>query len=309
MIAVISHDAGGAEILSSYVLENDLNCIFVVEGPAQKIFERKLGSFDNHPLEQAIIQSDSILCGTSWQSDLELEALRLGRTHGKRSVAFIDHWVNYEERFHRLDGLVLPDEIWVVDEMAEALAKRTFPNLPIRLFDNPYLKQIRLELANIPLVESTGVGTISVLYVCEPIGEHALLRHGDAHHWGYVESEALHYFLSNCSALDQPVGRIVIRPHPSESEGKYDWVLQEFELPIEIGGHQSLLSDIIESDYVIGCESMAMVVALLAEKRVISSIPPGGRPCVLPHEEIERLQDLVGSENLTIMQNGGPNSG
>jgi len=38
---------------------------------------------------------------------------------------------------------------------------------------------------------------------------------------------------------------------------------------------------------------MAMVVALLAKKRVISTIPPGGMVCDLPQAEIEHLQVLV----------------
>jgi hypothetical protein len=34
---------------------------------------------------------------------------------------------------------------------------------------------------------------------------------------------------------------------------------------------------------------MALVTALLAGRRVLSCIPPGGRPCVLPFAEIERF--------------------
>jgi hypothetical protein len=39
--------------------------------------------------------------------------------------------------------------------------------------------------------------------------------------------------------------------------------------------------------------SMAMVVGLLAKKRVISTIPPGGKKCGLPQDAVEHLQDLV----------------
>lgn len=293
MIAVIAHDAGGAEILSSYIRRQGLDCCFVLEGPARKIFERKLGLIETHPLEEAIHRSSSILCGTSWQSDIEFNAIKLARLLGKPSVAYLDHWVNYRNRFVRSGETILPDEIWVGDAMAEVMAKKIFPSVTVKLVDNPYLQDIRQELAAIQSLRSSSPDAISVLYVCEPISEHALMRHGNARFWGYVEEEALRYFLSNISALGKPIERIRIRPHPSERAGKYSWVQAEFDLPIEIGVARTLLEEIAESDIVVGCESMAMVVALVAGKKVVSCIPPDGRACVLPHTEIVRLQDIL----------------
>ena len=60
-----------------------------------------------------------------------------------------------------------------------------------------------------------------------------------------------------------------------------------------IGGKRPLLEEIVAADIIVGCESMAMVVALLDHKRVISSIPPGGKACGLPQKAIEYLQNLV----------------
>lgn len=293
MIAVISHDAGGAEILSSYVRQQDMDFLYVLEGPACKIFERKLGPIEAHPLEEAIRQSASILCGTSWQSDIEFNAIKLARSLNKHSVAYLDHWVNYRERFVRSGEAILPDEIWVGDTMAEAMAKEIFQNHPVTLVNNPYVQDIRQELTAVPTHRLPNQNLISVLYVCEPISEHALMRYGNARFWGYVEEEALRYFLANVSALGKPIERILIRPHPSERAEKYNWVQREFDLPIEMGGARTLLEEIADSDVVVGCESMAMAVALLADKRVISCVPPGGRACILPHSEIVSLQDIL----------------
>ena len=38
---------------------------------------------------------------------------------------------------------------------------------------------------------------------------------------------------------------------------------------------------------------MAMVIALIAGKQVVSVIPPGGRSCVLPYKEIKHLQHMI----------------
>src|SRR3990172_12247676 len=139
MITVVSHDAGGAEILSSYVRQQNQDNIYVLEGPALKIFERKLGTIQTTlPLEEAIRRATSILCGTSWQSDLEFNAIRFASSLGKRSVAFLDHWVNYSDRFTRSGETCLPDEIWVGDSIARSMAADMFPHLPIRIVENPY---------------------------------------------------------------------------------------------------------------------------------------------------------------------------
>jgi hypothetical protein len=44
---------------------------------------------------------------------------------------------------------------------------------------------------------------------------------------------------------------------------------------------------------VVGCESMAMVVGLLAQKKVVSSIPPSGRHCRLPQKNIVHLSEIA----------------
>lgn len=293
MIALVCHDAGGAEILSSYVRQTALDCLYVLEGPARKIFERKLGNIETTSLSEAVRQSTSVLCGTSWQSDIEIDAIKLARSLGKQSIAFIDHWVNYRERFTRSGIICLPDELWVGDRMAETMAKEIFPGLPVTWVNNPYLLDIQQELAAIDVRNLSAEDSISVLYVCEPIGEHALLQHGNAYFWGYVEEDALRYFLANCSVLGKPIKRILIRPHPAEKSGKYNWAQNEFDLSIEMGGDHSLLEEIVNSDVVVGCASMAMVVALLAGKKVVSCIPTGGKFFNLPHPEIISIQSML----------------
>jgi hypothetical protein len=292
MLCVVSHDAGGAEILSSYIRQQGLECQYVLEGPAIKIFQRKLGPINSQLLKDAIYNSGWILCGTSWQSDLELHAIAMARGAGKRSVVFLDHWVNYQERFVSGGETHLPDEIWVGDELAESLAHNLFSNITIRLVENPYFVDLRREIDELTRIQEFNPGNLRILYVCEPLREHALREYGNERHWGYTEEEALQYFLANLNILGAPIGRIVIRPHPSEDPNKYDWAREVHDLPIINGGAMTLVEEVSACDVVVGCESMAMVVGLIAGRRVVSCIPPGGRPCALPHPEIESLQIL-----------------
>ena len=90
-------------------------------------------------LEQALEGTTALLSGTGWASDLEHQARRLARKRGLRSIAVIDHWVNYSSRFERHGAIVLPDEFWVADEDALAEARRCFPGRKVILQPNTYL--------------------------------------------------------------------------------------------------------------------------------------------------------------------------
>ena len=291
MVALVAHDAGGAEIVSSYARRAGLSGVTSVRGPAQAIMSRKLPTWPDVPVTEAIAQCDWLLCGTSWQSDHELTASQAARRSGKPVVAYLDHWVGYPERFTLRGEAVMPDEIWVGDQYAERIASQIFPGSPIRNVGNPYLQDIQEELAE----RAARIGPSEsgpVLYICEPIGEQALLQHNDAHYWGYTEDEALRYFFSRRAELGLSAASVVLRLHPSERPGKYDWALRQYGPNVTLGGSESLLDAIASSQAVAGCGSMAMVIALLAGKRVISTIPPGGDACPLPHDTIEILRDL-----------------
>ncbi len=293
MLCVVSHDAGGAELLASYVARHGISCEFVLGGPALKVFERKFEFVSPITLESAVAKCDEFLTGTGWQSDLEWRAIAAAKAVGKRTTSFLDHWGHYRERFIR-DGVeCLPDILWVGDAIAERLAREIFPATPVQLVPNPYFEDVREAIARLEsAVMPRARQGLRALFVCEPLSEHGLEKHGDERYWGYTEFDALHYFFANRAVLGKPLASLVIRPHPTEARDKYDEIANEFGEIARIGGEKSLLQEIAESDVVVGCESMAMVVGLIADRRVISSIPPGGRPCALPLPEIESLQVL-----------------
>lgn len=74
MIAIVSHDAGGAEILSSWVRHQSERYLLVLDGPAKTIFG-ELGPLELSGLKDAVARADWVLTGTSWQSSLENEAI------------------------------------------------------------------------------------------------------------------------------------------------------------------------------------------------------------------------------------------
>ncbi len=176
------------------------------------------------------------------------------------------------------------------------IAKATFDDVPIVLHENPYLEELLIEINNSKVVGSTDTGT-TILYVCEPIADHAFQKYGDERHWGYTERDSLEFFLKHSALIDKNISRIIIRPHPSEQRNKYDWARDNKAYEIDIGGEHTLLDEILRSDIVVGCQSMAMIVALLADKKVISAIPENGLPCPLPHSGLLHLKELIRKNN------------
>lgn len=294
VVGVVSYDAGGAEIISSYIVRNKIKALYCLQGPAVNIFNGKIHKIEILSLDDLINKSDWLLCGTSWQSDLEWKAIQRAKKANKKVISFIDHWVNYRERYFKKSEYALPDEIWIGDIYAEKIAKDNFPNLKVMLKSNPYFLDMKEQLLKLKKSKNINILLNKVLYVCEPIREHAFLQHGDENYWGYTEEKALRYFLTNINCIYDKNVSIVIRPHPSEDIDKYNWVFNEFNQDsISIDNNKMLMEQIVDSDIVVGCESMAMVVALLAEKTVICSIPVGGRACVLPHKEIVSIEDYL----------------
>jgi hypothetical protein len=291
-VAIVCHDAGGAEIISSWLNRAKCTASVVVAGPAEAIFKRKCPHAEFLPLVNAIVKSTWILCGTGWQSSFERRAIALGLALGKKTVAFLDHWVNYRERFEEEGRVLLPDEIWVGDVNAQHIARSLFHHTPIILKSNPYFEDMLSEITRARPVKYES-NSKRVLYLGEPIASHGLMAIQNERHLGYTESDALEFFLENIDLLGQPIESITIRPHPSEILDKYKWVYGRIVTPIHFGGLNTLAEEILVSDIVVGCETTAMVIALLAGKRVISCIPPGGHICRLPHRGIEHMQNLV----------------
>ena len=283
-ICVVSHDAGGAEVVSSYVKRNGLDCIFCLAGPAVDIFAKKIGPIIPNKLDECLDECEWLLCSMGW-SDLEWQALARAREIGKRAIVFLDHWTGYNARFIRNNVLILPDEIWVGDTSAETIAKEAFPDLPIMLIPNPYYADIKDEIDILPRGECSEKKNKKILYVCEPTEP----KLNGVKSSGYTDHEALKYFLKCIKERKERIESICIRPHPSEQQDKYIWALENDLMNISIGGTSSLLEEISKSDWIVGRSSMALVVGLVANKKVFSCIPTGGVPCSLPFKEIIKL--------------------
>lgn len=295
-VLTVAHDAGGAEVVSSWVRRRPAyDHHYVVEGPAAAIFARKLPDRMNRSaseLSTLVRQSDFVLTGTGWSSDLERSAMALAREAGVPVAAFLDHWINYPLRFCTKGELALPDEIWVGDEHAEMRARRDFPGQPIRLVANPYLEDIRDELPALEARRESCDG-LRVLFLTDPIEECRELPHqdlGPLDALGFTEFDALALVLARLGETGGECPAAVrLRQHPIERRGKYQRVIDAFpQVPITVSRGTSVVEDCVWADWVFGLWSSALVVALACGRRAVSVIPNPAVSSPLPHREIER---------------------
>lgn len=279
-LTLVCHDAGATNLILPWIVADRPELLLpVMAGPAAALWRQRFGTTATLALDQAIEGAATVLTGTGWASDLEHRARKLAKERRIRSVAVIDHWVNYRERFVRNGEEVLPDELWVTDEYAFELARSEYPGLPAELKPNLYLDE---QLAKAPPLSDTDQ---DILFVAEPIrADWARDTPG--------EFQALDYFQGHRDAAGiAPRARLRIRPHPSDPPGKYDaWANAHANVAIDRSS--DLASALAGARWVVGCESYALVIALHAGRATYSALPPWAPACRLPHKEILRLATL-----------------
>lgn len=284
-VAIACHDAGGANVVAALVVRHPEGVQAYVEGPARRIWAETVPAMPQGSLLEAMTGARSLLTSTSVGSTLEHDARKLAKIRGMRSVAVLDHWTRYRERFEMAGELVLPDEIWVVDEPAEQEVRRRLPPVSIRRVPNYYLDgQVREIEALGPVPPRPDAQRI--LYVLEPIEPQWFTDDPRPR-----ELQAFDFFVSHLDELGaRPEAEIVLRPHPSDPPGKYDgWRSLYPRRQISVNGISSLSTQIAWADWVAGCETFALVIANRAGRVTMSTLPPWAPECRLPLPGLQHL--------------------
>jgi hypothetical protein len=117
-VGVVCYDAGGTnQILAMLRHSYPDNVLAYMEGPAKVLWDNAFSGMCNN-LSELLAETTTLITGTGWGSNLEHVARIDAKKRGIYSIAVLDHWTNYEERFVRGCEKVLPDELWVVDKYA-----------------------------------------------------------------------------------------------------------------------------------------------------------------------------------------------
>ena len=296
-VAVVAHDAGAARLLLSWLEPLDKQLRFYLEGPALEMLREKRPQTQNEKdIATCLSQCQLLISGTGWSSNLEHHARSIAQKRKMKSIAVIDHWVNYSQRFQRNNSQVLPHGIWVSDKEAAILARQQFPDQWIQQLENKWLNELAVEVQNCQarrIPKGPQSPATQLLYLLEPLRD----RTSGEQNGG--EFEALEYWLSKLEHLIH-VGLInphkeelelTLRQHPSEPSNKYkEWIdKHRYAWPIALDEHRSLSESLGSADMVFGCETQALVAALACEIPAFSTMPPEFPPNRLPHKQLQHL--------------------
>jgi len=296
-IALFAHDAGGAEILLE-LLKASLNVgefrIFsLVDSPCYTLIKtKKLEhfwseiTFDKNDIEAKLsqFQPSIILYGTGWQNHLEYHFLDYAKTHNLPSMAFLDHWTNYRERFG------YPEKNWE-DNLPSFIAahdqtsydKATAFGLPNVIAIKNYALLSQLKEAQNVLSKIQEKNTL--LFLSEPTAKVATRAFEDAYGWGFTEKEVFEDILKHKALFECDI--ILIRLHPSDTPETYQTID-----PSATFSHATLLEDIAQAKVIIGIDTVALYTAYLLGKYALSYIPSPKRECCVPLPKKNQLTTL-----------------
>jgi hypothetical protein len=285
-LAIVCHDAGAANLVIAMILKGKLqNYKVFMAGPAARLCNAALPDVAIcDSLQSALDGVELLISGTGWESGIEHQARKLASSQEIRSVAVIDHWVNYLERFIRQDEMILPDELWVTDEYAYKIALLEFPETTIQQIPNYYAQ---MQLDEINSIDNNK-NNPELLYVLEPTRSD----------WGRCiagEFQALDYFVSQLKNLNLPAETIIrIRPHPSDPAGKYsNWIRDNASLNFQLDETDEIAESIGRATWVAGCESFALTLALMSGRKTFCTLPPWAPPCRLPHPDLVHIGNMI----------------
>ncbi len=268
---VVAHDAGGAEVLAAYLMDNatDLHMFDVyAEGPAVAIFNRH--RVDLLKTKPHIIRNhySFVLTGTSLGARLENEMIEMALNESVKCASLLDHWLHFSERFCNCGKRVLPDVIWVTDPYSLALARRHFPHTPIELYDNWYWSSVKHAVR-------AGPQDIWLLAL-----ENRSMR---------GESPEDNLVLAASWAKENSVKKLIVRLHPSMQIGRAHCGLKNIVAQIDFCelSHNDLIGDLSQVGGVIGFQTTVLALAVICEKRAVSLIASIDEQLAIPFAEIE----------------------
>jgi len=295
--AVISHDAGSSELLCAFIRHHynlaDWYIFALPDSPMAMICLREKIPFipiGDAEVQLSAIKLDVLLFGTGWQEKIERPYVTYCKKNAIPTVAFLDHWSSYRERFG------YPNRGWeencgdftaVHDEKAYTLAlSLKLPNV-IKL-PNLYLQDLikRDENRSIDPNEN-------LLFLSEPTDEVAKRTYGDKNYWGFTQYTALEDILENFDRFG--CEGLTIRLHPSETSAGFTRILKKFpHIRVQINDATTfdLTDQLLGAKMIIGFDTMALYIATLLGKPVISYLPSKNREFLLPLSRTQQVRSL-----------------
>lgn len=272
-IMFFAHDPGGANAILPLIepLKENHDVFIFAKGPAlTKIPNAQ--EFEDTDLEE--IKPDFLITGTSANDKTEKKLWQKAAALNIKSMAILDHWLNYGIRFSKY-GLneiekfnkkcdALPDYIIVMDDFAkQEMIKDGVPADIIYPLGNPHFENLINQSKSAENIRSQYAtqDELLITFASEPYTEDYGNENGN-------EKKVLEDLLD---IVKHKETKIIVKLHPKEDLIKY----QEFEQNpyIYIDKSTPAIEIIKASDIVVSMTSMFLIEAMILGKTIISYQP------------------------------------
>ncbi|BAY26005.1 hypothetical protein NIES2100_58150 [Calothrix sp. NIES-2100] len=256
-ILAFAHDPGGANAVAATVARlQEIGAVVeaYAKGPAIRQFQRLGVAYqpvgEEHQPLFVELDGDVLLTGTSQVDEFERDAILWARKKGIPSIAVIDYWANYLQRFQPVNHPdakpIFPDTITAIDETCAAgMIAEGLPSDRIRVVGQPYFAWLVARQKP----QKTKLATPQyVLFASQyDANEVEILR-----------------ILIEVLAEYKPLKKLLIRFHPRQNKCPASLsLLAESGLPFAIDESTDVLETIQQQDIVLGITSIILIEAAL----------------------------------------------
>ena len=212
-----------------------------------------------------------VIAGTSWGATVDKAITQAAKMHRIPSVAIVEHWNLYRERFSRIENgevfdvcMYMPDRIWVNDTYAKKDAiEAGLPEDKLIEAGQPFLESQYNRLIS----KDDKPSNNHIVFISERIKDDFV--EGSSIGKKYNEYIVLDLLIES---MDFSKNKLLIKLHPQEESDKYNY-LKGRGLDIEVIKDCDI-ADLIRRSYKItGMGSMLLLEAALVRSDVISILP------------------------------------
>ena len=205
-----------------------------------------------------------VITGASFPPDREIRLWQECSLEGVLSIAILDQWMHYRERFclEKAELLRFPSMIGIMDNLGKKeMLNEGFPEDVLYISGHPYLESVQLKMNTFSRNEQS---FSNILFLAEP-------RHLGKN-LGYNEHDIFEILLKGLEEVyfDKNV-KLTCKLHPRHKKNSFDRyknVASNIDLMIDADSNMKEL--INNNDIIIGMSSVSLIEATLLKKPIIS---------------------------------------
>jgi len=222
--------------------------------------------------EEELIQKfrpDFIFTGTSYTSAIELRFIKAAKKLKILSYAFVDHYTNFQGRFHFENELIYPDTICVLDNKAQSIATSHHPDAAVTItgnFYHEYLKSWKASVTKKDFLSKINIPAENKIIVVAP---DPISNVGGIDEFGLDEISVCKNIFDAVTFLNRNDISVIVKAHPNQKKEIFNKEYFPTSVHVVSGDNLHVNTLLYHADMVIGIFSSILIEAIILKTKVI----------------------------------------